>query len=109
MPLDAGTVMVASVALGIAVDNTAHVLENVRRRVADGDSPRLAVRRTLEHVGSAMVVTSATAAIGFLSLIASRFVPIRDFGVLAAVAIAAALAGDLVLLPAIIVSREDRR
>ncbi|MGD8440396.1 MAG: efflux RND transporter permease subunit [Holophagae bacterium] len=108
MPLDAGTVMVASVALGIAVDNTAHVLEHVRRRVADGDSPRVAVRQTLKHVGSAMVVTSATAAIGFLSLTASRFVPIRDFGVLAAVAIAAALIGDLLLLPAIIVAREDR-
>ena len=108
MPLDAGTVMVASVALGIAVDNTAHVLESVRRRLAAGASVREAIRWTLERVGSAMVVTSATAAIGFGSLTASRFVPIRDFGVLAAVAMAAALAGDLLLLPAMIVNREDR-
>ena len=36
MPIDAGTVMVASVALGIAVDNTAHVLESARRLRAAG-------------------------------------------------------------------------
>ncbi len=108
MPLDAGTVMVASIALGIAVDNTAHVLESVRRRLAAGSPVREAVRWTLERAGSAMVVTSVTAAIGFLSLTASRFVPIRDFGVLAAVAMIAALAGDLVLLPASIVYREGR-
>jgi hypothetical protein len=109
MPLDAGTVMVASIALGIAVDNTAHVLESVRRRLAVGSQVRDAVRWTLERVGSAMVVTSVTAAIGFLSLTASRFVPIRDFGVLAAVAMVAALAGDLLLLPAMIIRREGRR
>jgi len=108
MPLDAGTVMVASVALGIAVDNTAHVLESVRRRLAVGSTVREAARWTLERAGSAMVVTSVTAAIGFLSLTASRFVPIRDFGVLAAVAMIAALAGDLLLLPALIVSRGGR-
>jgi predicted RND superfamily exporter protein len=100
MPLDAATVMVASIALGIAVDNTAHVLENVRRRMTTDASVRGAVRWTLEHTGSAMVVTSTTAAIGFVSLTASRFVPIGDFGVLATVAMAAALAGDLLLLPA---------
>jgi len=108
MPLDAGTVMVASIALGIAVDNTAHVLEGVRRRLAMGSAVREAVRWTLERAGSAMVVTSVTAAIGFLSLTASRFVPIRDFGVLASIAMIAALAGDLLLLPASIVWREGR-
>jgi predicted RND superfamily exporter protein len=108
MPLDAGTVMVASVALGIAVDNTAHILEGVRRRIAVGSSTREAIRWTLERVGSAMVVTSVTAAIGFLSLTSSRFVPIRDFGVLATVAIIAALAGDMLLLPAMMLNREER-
>jgi hypothetical protein len=109
LPLDAATVMVASIALGIAVDNTAHVLESVRRLRARGLEVADAIRKTLSHVGSAMVVTSVTGAIGFASLCVSRFIPVRDFGLLSVVAIGAALVGDLLLLPATLMVWRWRR
>ncbi len=109
MPLDAGTVMVASIALGIAVDNTVHVLEHVRRRCATGQPVTDAVAATVRDVGPAMAATTATACVGFLALATSAFVPIRDFGVLATVAMAAALAADLLVLPALLTATEGRR
>lgn len=109
LPLDAGTVMVASIALGIAVDNTVHVLENVRRRLADGAPVADATAATLRTIGPALAATTATAAVGFLALATSEFVPIRDFGILATVAMVAALAADVLVLPAILMVTGRRR
>jgi uncharacterized protein len=103
IPLDAATVMVASVALGIAVDNTIHLLAGYDRQRRAGDEPVAAVRATLEQVGSALIITSLTAAIGFFSLCFSAFVPIRDFGLLAGITMLVALAADLLLVPALLV------
>lgn len=102
IPLNAATVMVASIALGIAVDNTVHVLEHVRRRVSEGLSMSNATTATLGAVGPAMVTTTASACAGFLALCLSDFAPIRSFGFLASVAIAAALIADRIVLPAIL-------
>ena len=105
---DAATVMVASVALGIAVDNTAHLLERVRHNRASGAAMRDVVATALRQVDPAMVVTTTTAVVGFLSLAFSSFVPIRDFGLLAAAAMVVALAGDALLVPAMLVLTEWR-
>jgi hypothetical protein len=108
LPLDAGTVMVASIALGIAVDNTVHVLANVRRRLEAGLAVDQSTVGTLRDIAPAMVATTATACVGFLALATSEFVPIRDFGLLATVAMAAALVADLVVLPAMLVVTRER-
>ena len=106
LPLDIGTVMVASIAVGIAVDNTVHVLENVRRRREEGMSTTEATEHTLRDIRPAMAATTATACAGFLALCTSDFVPIRAFGLLAAAAMIAALAADVLLLPSILVVRD---
>ncbi len=99
--LDTATVMTASVALGIAVDNTLHQLV-AYRRLAGTLKPREAASAAVREVGWAMIVTTATASAGFLALTAADFLPIRDFGLLASVAMAVALAADLVLVPALL-------
>jgi len=106
IPLDAATVMVASIALGIAVDNTVHVLENVRRRREQGLPTGEAIEGTLGNIGPALAATTATACLGFLALCISDFMPIRAFGLLAAVSMTAAFVADVVLLPAILMWRQ---
>jgi predicted RND superfamily exporter protein len=103
IPLDAATVMVASIALGIAVDDTVHFLSGYRRRRVEGLEPAAAVRATTAEVGSAMVVTALVASIGFLALVRSAFVPIRFFGILAGMTMIVAVLSDLLLVPAILV------
>lgn len=107
--LDAGTVMVASIALGIAVDNTLHVLAGYRREMAEGTPPEVAVRSVLVEAGVPMTLTTITATIGFFTLTASSFVPIVNFGLLCGVAMLIALAADLMFVPAMLAAGAVRR
>jgi len=109
IPLDTATVMMASVALGIAVDNTLHLLtvhDEQRRR---GSKPESAAAAAVARVASPAIVTTATASAGFVALLWSAFPPIRYLGLLSVVAMAVALLGDLVVLPALLVITDRRR
>ncbi len=101
MPLDAATVMVASIALGIGVDDAVHLLHGLDRHRRDGAIGRPTVDAALAEVGPALVVTTATAVLGFAALTMSAFVPIRDFGLLSSLALVVALVADVVLVPAV--------
>lgn len=93
--------MVASIALGIAVDDTIHVLVGFRRR-ADERTLEEAVRETLAREGTALISTSAVLFAGFAVLLLGTFGPTREFGLLTSIAIAVALLGDLVILPGLL-------
>jgi uncharacterized protein len=108
IPLDAATVMVAGVALGIAVDNTIYILlEYVRARAAGGDAVT-AAGASVALVRPAIVAATGAAGTGFLALAFSSFVPIRYFGVLSAIMMAVALACHLLLTPAILAVAQPR-
>lgn len=109
IPLDAATVMVASVTLGISVDNNIHLLSDYQRERRLGGSRRLAAGRAVDQVGAAMVVTTATTCVGFYSLCLSAFVPIREFGFLVGSAMLVGLAADLWMGPALLTARENGR
>ncbi|MFP4058275.1 MAG: MMPL family transporter [Candidatus Brocadiia bacterium] len=100
--LNAGTSLVASVALGIAVDDTIHYMTGFNlemRRL--GDQTRAMVA-TLYLRGKAIVFTSVALFCGFMVLVVSHFAPIRAFGTLTALAMLTALLGDLVILPVLL-------
>lgn len=104
--LDSGTMMIASVAIGIAVDDTIHFLYRFKRELTDGCSGRdvyiNAVDGTLRSVGRAIVFTSIVAFCGFLALCFSQFKPIQHFGLLTAVTMVSALVADLLILPCVL-------
>jgi hypothetical protein len=94
-PLDGATVMVAAVVLGLAVDNTFHLMH------AAGSHGGLRDRlRSFDKVGDAAATSSVALSLGFLSLVAAGFAPTARFGALCAAGAAAALIADLVVLPA---------
>jgi predicted RND superfamily exporter protein len=103
VPLDSSTVAVAAVALGLVVDDTLHTFADFRRRAA-GRGPRRAVVAALTVNAPAHVATALLLAGGFALVGLCGFVPAARFGALTAVAVAAALAGDLLLLPALLAS-----
>ena len=102
IPLSASTVMIASVGIGIAVDDTIHFLMRYRREWLAGCSPAGAVRRALLGVGRAMVFSSIGLAAGFSILISSRFRPNREFGLLVAFILIVALLADLFATPVLV-------
>lgn len=102
--VDIGTVMTASIALGIAVDGTVHYLTWFRRELDAGASVPEAVQRAFRHCGWAMVQATFICIAGFLLFVGSTFLPMRRFATVLAQLLIAALVGDLVLLPAILMS-----
>lgn len=102
MPLDVGSVMTGSVALGIAVDDTLHFLSFFRGQLALGQSREQAVLQTYQHCGRAMAQSSLICAMGIGIFYFSNFLPTSRFAWLIAAQLAAASFADLILLPALL-------
>lgn len=100
--LDMATAMIASVAVGIAVDDTIHVFHGFRHRLDKGIDATVALARSYREAGRAVVVTTIILSAQFLILVFSDFVPTRNFGLLTTIGLFAALVFDLMLLPALL-------
>jgi hypothetical protein len=101
IPLNTATALIAAVAIGMAVDNTIHFLAIYSKHRSEGLSRKDAVGDVILSKGRAMVSSSIILLIGFGVLIFSHFIPTIHFGLLCAVIMAAALAGDLIFLPSL--------
>ncbi len=98
--LNAATVMIASVAIGIAADDTIHFLARYQQELRDGAPPAEAAGRTLSAIGREMGSTSIVAAAGFSVLCFGQFRPLVHFGLLTGIAMIVALWADWFVLPA---------
>ena len=96
-------VILASVAVGIAVDDTIHVYHGYISRKNAGVRPVQALARTFSQAGRAVVTTTIILSAQFMILISSLFQPTAHFGLLTSIGLWAALVFDLLLLPAIII------
>ena len=105
MPLDIGAMMTGSIALGIAVDDTFHFLIWFRRGRRGGMSLVRAIRAAYTRCGLAMIHTSVICGGSMLVYLGAGFVPAARFGGLMCALLVAALIGDLILLPALLVNR----
>lgn len=103
IPLDMMTITIASITIGIAVDNTIHYIVRFRREFAKDGKYVRALKRSHDSIGKAMYYTSLTIILGFSILMLSNFRPTLYFGLLTALAMVVALVGALTLLPRLIV------
>jgi hypothetical protein len=102
LSLDIGSLMTASVALGIAVDDTFHFLVWYQRGRRLGCSQRESVLHAYRHCGLAMTQTTLICGCGLLVFLLSEFSPAARFGGLMFAMLATALVGDMVFLPALL-------
>ncbi|TWU24164.1 MMPL family protein [Novipirellula galeiformis] len=103
-PLDIGSVMTASVALGIAVDDTIHLVSRYGSRRARGLGQIRAVFGALSQCGWAMLQTTLVCGLSLMPYWFSSFVPTSQFAVLMMGLLLAALLGDVLLLPSLMAS-----
>jgi len=101
--LDPATVIVFNVCLGLAVDDTVHVLSAVSRHRRDGMPIAGAVRRAIAETGNPIVLGGLVLAVGFAAVTVSSVPSLAGFGRLACAAVAAATIAELMLLPALLV------
>lgn len=98
-PLRIAGVLTFSVCLGLADDNTIHLVSRFQQELARGLGVRQAVERALASSGPAMVIMCLTLAAGLLPMTWSGNPAMRTFGGLTIAALAASLVADLVILP----------
>lgn len=102
MDIDIGSMMCASVALGVGVDDTIHFLTWFRRGLDSTGDRRKAIMLGYERCATAMTQTTIISGLGLSVFALSTFMPTQRFGYLMVTLLTAALVGDLLLLPAIL-------
>jgi uncharacterized protein len=102
--LDIAGILTASVALGIAVDDTLHFVSWYKQELNSGCSRLQAVRQTLAACGNAMLHTTLISCTAMLPFMFSEFIPTGQFAKLMVVMLVGAIFGDMVILPAILLS-----
>ena len=100
--VDVGTMMTASVALGVAVDDTIHYLRWFRIGLDHGLDRKGAAMEAYERCATAMSQTTLIAGLGLSVFALSTFTPTQRFGYMMLALLFAALFGDLIFLPAIL-------
>ncbi len=100
--IDIGSMMCASVALGVGVDDTIHFLTWFRRGLDSTGNRLQAIMLAYERCATAMVQTTIISGLGLSVFALSSFMPTQRFGYLMVTLLTAALVGDLLLLPAIL-------
>jgi predicted RND superfamily exporter protein len=102
LEVDVGSVLTASVALGIAVDDTLHYLKWFAESSSHGATRSEAIRQAYRRCAPAMFQTTLICGFGLLVLTQSAFIPTCRFALLVFLLLFFALVADLVLLPAML-------
>ena len=96
------TSLIASIAIGLAVDDTIHYLARYNHEFRKDLDDERALRDTLYQIGRPITFTTITICVGFSVLFFSNFKPTAIFGVMMVITSLSALVGDLILLPSLI-------
>jgi predicted RND superfamily exporter protein len=102
IPLDGFTLLVGCIAVGLAVDDTIHLIHGFRRELASGKDPETAIRNTLETTGRALLFTTVILCSGFVVFWLSSMDGLQKFGFLISFAVATALLLDILVTPALL-------
>ncbi len=117
-PLQITSALTFSLCLGLAVDDTIHVMMRYRQLIAPGNDPKSvssdqtvpgqesddgwAIRETINQVGPALAITTAILVSGFGAMLISPMPGIQMFSLLGCIILVTAFVGDLLILPAIL-------
>ena len=107
--LDIATVLVASIALGIGIDYSIHVITHFNHGFKKTGNMNKALEDTILISGKAIVINVVSVAAGFLVLIFSQMVPLQNFGLLVALSMLGSGFAALTLLPVIIILANRKR
>lgn len=107
--LDIATVLVASVALGIGIDYSIHVITHFNHSLKQSNDLKQALEETIMVSGKAIIINVISVAAGFMVLMFSQIVPLQNFGLLVALSMIGSGFGALTLLPVILILAYRRK
>jgi hypothetical protein len=106
------SVLVFTICLGIAVDDTIHFMTRFRTEFRECGNAQEAIKRSFRAVGKALVITTIIFIFCFGCCTVSTIPMMKNFAHLACIGFTAALVGDLIILPALLLVSfrgKDRR
>jgi predicted RND superfamily exporter protein len=103
-PLDIGTVIVGSICLGIAVDDTIHFLFTFNKFIPYSKNAKEAVAKVLSTTAPAMITTTVVIVSAFGTFMFATFVPNQNFGIFTSIILTLALFLDLIFVPALLMT-----
>jgi predicted RND superfamily exporter protein len=103
IPLDMMSITIASIALGITVDNTIHYYYRFRKELLIDGNYMASMHRSHDTIAFGMFYYSLVTIVGFLVLVTSNFIPTLIFGLLTVIALFVAIASDLIFSPLLVV------
>jgi len=108
IPLDMFTLLIGSIAIGLAVDDTIHFMHNFRRYYLESGDSSKAIEQTFYTTGKAMVITTIVLSLGFYAYMMANMISVQNFGLLTGSVIVLALLADLLLAPALMIVAAKR-
>jgi uncharacterized protein len=102
IPLDMMTITIASITVGIAIDNSIHYIYRFREEYKLNKNYKKTIEICHKSVGKAIVNASLTIVFGFSILIFSNFIPSIYFGIFTGLAMLTAMTLVLTLMPQLI-------
>ena len=102
IPLDMMTITIASITVGIAIDNSIHYIYRFREEFKINKNYKKTIEICHKSVGKAIVNASITIVFGFSILIFSNFIPSIYFGIFTGLAMLTAMTLVLTLMPQLI-------
>jgi len=102
IPLDMMTITIASITVGIAIDNSIHYIYRFREEFKINKNYKKTIEICHKSVGKAIVNASLTIVFGFSILIFSNFIPTIYFGIFTGLAMLTAMTLVLTLMPQLI-------
>ncbi|TAJ11914.1 RND family transporter [Marinilabiliaceae bacterium JC017] len=95
------TALLSSIMIGVGIDYTIHYIWRYKTERQKGLNPTEATKKTLQTTGRGIIFNALSVIIGFAALLFSAFMPVKFFGVLVVITIAACLLGALLIVPAL--------
>lgn len=102
IPLDVTTAMITPIMLGIAMDDTIHLVYKYRKSKTVQGTPKQRMDNAINYTGGALFSTTIALVGGFLIIASSATPSVKDFGLLCATTVAIALITDIFYLPALL-------
>lgn len=104
IPIDIGSMMTASIALGVAVDDTIHFLSRYREQLGKTPDRKQAIALTYSHCAVPTLQAALISGLGLSVFAFSTFTPTQRFGWLMLFILLAGVVSELILLPALLAS-----
>ena len=109
IPLNIATVLVASIAMGIGIDYSIHVITHFNDSIKKGSTLYQALEDTIGISGKAIIINVISVSAGFLVLLFSEMVPLQYFGLLIFLSMVGSGLAALTFLPVILILTNNGR